>query len=473
MQEEMQMLSDKCLNRLHDASMEILRGVGVAFHDPEALEVFKKHGAKVSGNAVFLDESHVTKALETAPSQFTITARDPKKSVRIGKKDSVLVPAYGAPFMVTETGEQREATMGDYNNFCKLVQTSKYINMNGFMMVEPLDVPPETAHLDMQLSNIVFCDKPFMASSAGRQGALDAIEMAGIVWGGKDKIRDKPVMMPLINPLSPLQYSSEMAGALIEFARHGQPLLVADLVMAGSSGPMTLEGLLALQSAEILAGITLTQLITPGVGVVYGGILCPMDMRTGVPSIGAPEVSRTIPATAQLAKFYGLPSRGGGGLTDAHIPDMQAGIESTLALTTAARYGINFILHACGILGSFIAMSYEKFIADEEIWGMILRSLEPVKIADEAIDLEAIKQVGIGGEYLTHPETLERCRTEFFLPDLLNRKNYTDWKSSEKKRLDERARNIFAKRLIAYKKPDIDPEVERALSEYVDKRKKK
>jgi trimethylamine--corrinoid protein Co-methyltransferase len=438
MQEEMQILSDKCLNRLHDASMEILRGVGVAFHDPEALEVFKKHGAKVSGNAVFLDESHVTKALETAPSQFTITARDPKKSVRIGKKDSVLVPAYGAPFMVTETGEQREATMEDYNNFCKLVQTSKYINMNGFMMVEPLDIPPETAHLDMQ-----------------------------------EKIRDKPVMMPLINPLSPLQYSSEMAGALVEFARHGQPLLVADLVMAGSSGPMTLEGLLALQSAEILAGITLAQLITPGVGVVYGGILCPMDMRTGVPSIGAPEVSRTIPATAQLAKFYGLPSRGGGGLTDAHIPDMQAGIESTLVLTTAARYGINFILHACGILGSFIAMSYEKFIADEEIWGMILRSLEPVKIADEAIDLETIKQVGIGGEYLTHPETLERCRTEFFLPELLNRKNFTDWKSSGKKRLDETARNILAKRLIAYKKPDIDPEVERALSEYVDKRKKK
>ena len=473
MDERIKSFGDEDLKRLHDASMEILRDVGVVFYDPEAIEIFKKHGVRASGNTVFLGESHVAKALKTAPSRFSITARDPKKSVRIGGQDSVLVPPYGAPFMVTETGEQREATMEDYDNFCKLVQTSKYIDINGFMMVEPSDVPPETAHLDMALSNIVLCDKPFMGSSVSRQGAVDAIEMAGIVWGGKEKIRDKPVMVSLITPLSPLQYPKETAGALIEFARYGQPLLVADLIMAGSSGPMTPAGLLALQSAELLAGITLAQFITPGVPVVYGGILCPMDMRTGVLSIGAPEMAMLIPATAQLAKFYGLPSRGGGALTDAHVPDMQAGIESTLALATAARCGINFILHACGIVGSFIAMSYEKFVADEELCGMIRKLLKPIDISDEGIDLETIKKVGIGGEYLTHPKTVERCRTEFFLPELMNRQNHAEWIASGKKRLDERARDIVAKRLAAYEKPPIDVEVERALCEYVDKRKNK
>jgi trimethylamine--corrinoid protein Co-methyltransferase len=472
MDAKVQPLSNEALNRLHDASMEILKEVGVAFHDLEAVGIFRRHGVKVDGKAVFLNEEQVTKALDTAPSHFTVTARNPKKTVRIGGKDSVLVPAYGAPFMASLNGEQRKATMGDYDNFCRLVQTSPYLNMNGFMMVEPCDVPSETAHLDMMFSNIVLCDKPFMGSGLSRQAAVDAIEMAAIVWGGKERIRMQPVMIPLITPITPLQYPQEMAGALIEFARWGQPVLVADLIMAGSSGPMTLAGLLALQGAEILAGITLAQLITPGTPVVYGGILCPTDMRSGVLSIGAPEVSMLIPATAQLAKFYGLPSRGGGALTDAHVADMQAGIESALALATAVRCGINFILHACGILGAFIAMSYEKFIADEEVCGMLLKSLEPIDISDEAIDLATIKQVGIGGEYLTHPKTLDRCRTEFFLPDLMNRKDYIGWKASGGNRLDEVATVRVTERLTAYEKPEIDRETEKALSDYVAGRKR-
>jgi trimethylamine--corrinoid protein Co-methyltransferase len=361
--------------------------------------------------------------------------------------------------------------MEDYNQFCKLVDTSKYIDMNGFLMVEPSDVPSETAHLDMLLSNIVLCDKPFMGSPVSRQGAIDAIEMAGIVWEEKDEIRDQPVMISLINPLSPLQYSKEMAGALIEFARYGQPVMVATLPMAGSSGPVTLAGVLALQNAEIVAGIALAQLVSPGVPTVYGATSSPMDMRTGALSIGSPEVSMVVSATAQMARFYGLPSRSGGALTDSHFPDMQAGIESTLALTTAVRNGINFVLHSCGILGSYIAMSFEKFLIDEELCGMIRRLVKPIDLSDEAIDLETIKGVGIGGEYLTHPKTLERCRTEFFLPDLMNRQDHMGWKVAGKKRLDEAAADLLIRRLAAYQKPEIDPEIERALSRYVSQRK--
>jgi trimethylamine--corrinoid protein Co-methyltransferase len=468
----LQSFTDKELSRLHDASMEILRDVGIRFGDPEATGIFKAHGVRVEGNTVFLGESQIQKALETAPSRFTITARDAKKSVTVGDDSLVLAPGYGAPFVVTQNGEQRKATMEDYNNFCKLVQTSKVLDMNGFMMVEPSDVPSETAHLDMLLSNIILCDKPFMGSPVSRQGALDAIEMAGTVWGGRDKIKDKPVMISLINSLSPLQYAKEMAGALIESVRWGQPVVVATLMMAGSSGPVTLAGVLALQNAEILAGITLAQLVTPGVPTVYGSTSSPMDMRTGALSIGAPELSTVVSATAQMARFYGLPCRGGGALTDSHFPDIQAGIESTLALTAAVQCGVNFVLHSCGILGSYIAMSYEKLLVDEELCGMIRKLLKPIDITDETIDLETIKGVGIGGEYLTHPKTLELCRTEFYLSGLMNRQDYMSWQSMGKKRLDEVAGEILRSRLAAYQKPDIDLEIEQALSEYVVHRKK-
>ncbi|MEW6489053.1 MAG: trimethylamine methyltransferase family protein [Thermodesulfobacteriota bacterium] len=472
MYDRMHEFTKEQLDRLHAASMRLLGETGIAFNEPEAVEIFAQHGIKVDGKKVFLAEKDVRKALDTAPSRFTITARNPAKSVAVGEDDFVLAPGYGAPFVTTAEGVQREATMQDYDNFCKLVQTSKYVDMNGFMMVEPSDVPSATVHLDILFSSIVLSDKAFMGSPVSRQGALDALEMAGIVWGGKEHIKNKPVMISLINSLSPLQFSDEMAGSLIEFARYGQPCVVAALIMAGSSGPVTMSGVLAVQNAEILAGLTLAQLINPGTPIVYGSTSSAIDMKTGGLSIGAPELSRFVSATAQMARYYGLPSRSGGSLTDAHVPDAQAGLESALALSTAARSGINFVLHSCGILGSYISMSFEKFLVDEELCGMVRRLLRPVEVTDESIDLPMIQKVGIGGQYLTQPKTFKLCRTEFFLPQLANRQNYQGWTDAGKQRADQRATEELQARLAKYEKPEIDAGVERALSEYVSRRKK-
>ncbi|MBF0242775.1 MAG: trimethylamine methyltransferase family protein [Desulfamplus sp.] len=471
MYDRMQQLTTEQIEKIHSASMDILKNRGVAFNDKEALEIFKQNGHKVEGTTVFFNESDIKKALKTAPKRFTVHARNPANNVEVGEDDFVFAPGYGAPFVIDLNGEKREATLEDYNNFCKLIQTSKHINMNGWMMVEPSDIAHESVHIDLNLSNILLCDKPFMGSPVSRQGALDGIEMASIVWGGKENIMDKVVSVSLINSLSPLQFSDEMAGALIELARHGQACVIASLVMAGASGPVTLDGVLALQNAEILAGITLAQLVRPGAPVVYGSTSSAMDMKSGALSIGAPELSKNISFVAQIARYYALPSRSGGGLTDALVADAQAGIESALALYTAARGGINFILHSCGILGSYIAMSYEKFIIDEELCGVIKNMLKPIALTDESIDVDMIKTVGIGGQYLTHPKTFKLCRTEFFMPTIMNRMNHDSWTASGKKRVDEVASDKVSQRLAAYKKPEIAPEIEKKLIEYVEKRK--
>lgn len=462
---------DQC-DRIHAASLTLLAETGIAFNEPEALEIFKQHGVRVEGKTVYLTAADVAKALATAPARFTIHARNPKYDVAVGGDDFVFAPGYGSPFVATAEGDEREATMADYDNFCKLVQTSKYLDMNGFMMVEPSDVPAATAHLDMMFSNIVLCEKAFMGSPVSRQGAVDALEMAGLVWGGKENIRNKPVTISLINSLSPLQFSEEMAGSLIELARYGQPCVVAALIMAGSSGPVTMAGVLAVQNAEILAGLTLAQLVNPGTPIVYGSTSSAMDMKTGGLSIGAPELSQFVSATAQMARYYNLPSRSGGGLTDAHLADYQAGAESALALSSAARCGVNFVLHACGILGSYIAMSFEKFLLDEELCGWVKKLVKPVAVTDEAIDLPMVQKVGIGGQYLTQPKTFKLCRTEFFLPQLANRQNYEGWKGAGSLPADRRASEALQARLARYEKPEIDPAVERALAEYVANRKR-
>jgi trimethylamine--corrinoid protein Co-methyltransferase len=472
MYDRMQELSTQNMEKIHAAAMDLLKTTGVSFNEEEALEIFKANGHRVEGTVVFFEESDIKKALKTAPRRFTVHARNPAKSVEIGEDDFVFLPGYGAPFVMDARGERRQATMEDYDNFCKLIQTSPYLDMNGWMMVEPADMPHETVHLDLNLSNMLLCDKPFMGSPVSRQGAIDGIEMAGILWGGKENIMDKTVSVSLINSLSPLQFSDEMAGSLIELARHNQACVVASLIMAGGSGPVTLDGVLALQNAEILAGITLAQLVRPGAPVIYGSTSSAMDMKTGALSIGAPELSKNIQLTAQMARFYNLPARSGGGLTDALCADAQAGAESALAVSTAARSGINFILHSCGILGSYIAMSFEKFLIDEEVCGMVRSMIRPLAITDESIDIDVIKEVGIGGQYLTHPKTFQLCRTEFFMPSLMSRKNPDAWAKDGKKRIDEIAEDKVAQRLAAYEKPEIDPEIEKRLTEYVEKRKR-
>ena len=468
MYDRMQTFTPGQMTRIHDASMALLSSVGVAFLEPEALEIFSRGGFRVDGKTVFMTEAQVRKALETAPPRFTVTARDPAKSVAVGGDDFVLAPGYGSPFMALPGGGRREATLADYDDFCRLVQTSGTIDMNGFMMVVPGDVPPATAHPDMLRSSILLCDKPFMGSPVSRQGARDCVEMAAILWGGEGRLADLgPVSVSLISSLSPLRFSDESAGALIELARANQACVIDALVMAGSSGPVSLSGVLALQNTEILAGITLAQLVRPGAPVIYGGVSSAMDMRSGGLATGCPELSAIVSATAQLSRFYGLPSRSGGSLTDAHVPDAQAGGESALALSTAVRSGVNFILDAAGLLSSYMAMSFEKFLIDEEMCGVVRRMVKPMDVSDEAIDVDMIKTVGIGGQFLTQPRTLKLCRTEFHMSDLFSRQHFGGWESAGSRRIDQTAAGRLDRRLAAYERPPIDPDAEKALAAFV------
>ncbi len=472
MYDRMYELTEKDCTLIHNSAMEILGSAGIRFKEDEAVEIFKNHGVKTDGYTVFLSEKDITKALETAPETFTVTARNPKNNVAIGKENFAFIPGYGAPFIITDKKERREATMEDYDNFCKLVQTSKYINMNGFMMVEPSGIPAATAHLDMLLSNLVLCDKPCMGSPVSKQGAEECTDMLEIVWG-KNAMESAPATVSLINSLSPLGFSDEMAGSLISLVRKGQACVIASLIMAGSSGPITIAGVLAQQTAEVLAGITLAQLVRPGAPVIYGSTSAPMDMKTGGLTIGAPELSMIVSFTAQLARFYNLPSRSGGGLTDANYPDIQAGVQSALALSTAVRNGINFILHAAGILGSYLAMSYEKFLVDEELAGMLLKLIKPVEISAEEISVPSFQEVGIGGEFMTQDKTIERCRSEFFDSEILTIADFPSWEGSGKQLACDHAVEAFKRRLEEWEKPDIDPQIEKDLKKYVGDKKSK
>ena len=470
MTDRMQIFRGYELSQIHNASMEILRDTGVKFNSSNAIELFQKNGFKTDGLRVFITEKDVRRALELVPSRFTIRARNPAHDVSIGENDFVFLPTGGAPNVSTFTGERRPAKLEDYHACCKLVQTSDQLDMNGILMVQPTDLPTQTAHLDMLFANMVLCDKAYVGAGMSHQAALDCLEMAAIAWGGKENLKKKPVMATIVTATSPLKYPADEADAIIDMAALGQPLVITDLVMAGTSGPVSLPGLLALASAEILAGIVLAQLAGPGTPVVYGSVSAPSDMRSVTSAVGAPEAVALASAVIQLAQFYRLPCRTGGMLTNAHCPDTQAAAEGTLMMSTAVRNGANFIFQACGQLGSYISMSLEKWLLDEEVCRTIRRVLTAMQISVESIDVDTIKSVGSDGNYLIHPTTFNHCR-ELYQPKIFTRSDYQKWSANGAKRAEEIAAEMLPKRLAEYEKPPIDEGLELALSEYVDRRK--
>ncbi len=453
--------------RLHHACMEVLNKTGVIFNEPEALEIFRENGFRMDGNKVFFEEDQVMNALKTTPSEFTIHARNPEKSVRIGGDNFVLSPGWGAPFIVDAAGNSRSATMADSNNFCKLVQTSPHLDMIASSMVPPKDLDPKTATAELLASCFTLTDMPVTTNPCCRENAIETVEMASIVWGSREAATRGPVSIVSINPTSPLTYTPEAAGGLIEFARGGQALLISSMVMAGLSGPITIAGTAVLEMAESLAGIVLAQLVNPGVPCVCGGTSCAADLRFCSATIGSPELIQLMGISTQMARFYGLPCRYGGGLTDAHFPDMQAGIESTLNIALSLASGAHYMHQACGILGSYTEMSFEKFVLDEEIGGMVKRAIRPVEISDETLALDAIDRVGCGGSFLMEPMTAKRCRTEFFMPKVSVRETYEKWESRGKEDVTKAAEKHVKERLASYIKPDLDPGIEKDLKAYI------
>jgi trimethylamine--corrinoid protein Co-methyltransferase len=472
MTDRMQVFNRDEINLIHDASMEILTETGVKFNSAEALDLFRLNGFKVTHSQVYITEKEIMRALETVPTRFIVHARNPKYNVAIGEDDFVFLPTAGAPNVSNADGVRRPATMDDYHTSCKLVQTSDQLDMNGFLTVQPTDVPSQVAHLDMVLANLTLCDKAFLAGSNFRQAALDSVEMAAIAWGGVEGLKKQPVMPAIVHAASPLKYSPEMAEIIIDLARLGQPLVITDMVLAGTSGPVSLPGLLAMANAEILSGIVLSQLAGPGTPVVYGSVSAPSDMRTVASAVGAPEAVALASAVIQLARYYKLPSRTGGMLTNSHCLDSQAAAEGTLMMSTAVRNGANFILHACGQLGSYISMSFEKWILDEEVCRTLRRVLTAMNINVASIDVATIKSLGSDGNYLTHPTTFKHCRS-LYQPKLFTRDDYQKWESQGARCVAAKTETMLADRLAQYEKPPIDQGLEQALVDFVSRQKKR
>jgi trimethylamine--corrinoid protein Co-methyltransferase len=464
------LLSEEGEQRLHDASMRILGEFGIDFYDDEARAILREHGADVRGDTVFFEAALIEKYVAMAPRQFTQLARNPANSVAIGGDQVVFAPVYGPPFVQDMAGGRREATLADFRNFVKLAYLSPYIHHSGGTIVEPTDEPVSTRHLDMLLAHITYSDKAFMGSVTSGPNAADGVAMAEILFGA-DAIRERPALLSLINVSSPRRYDERMLAAIKVYARARQAMIITPFILAGAMGPVSLAGTLAQQNAEALAGIALCQMLEPGTPVVYGSFLTNIDLQSGSPVFGSPESQIGLYASAQMARRYGLPFRGGGMFSSSKLPDAQAGYESVMVMQPTILARTNFVLHAAGWLENGLVAGYEKFVLDCEILGMLHTWARGLDLSDEALAFDALAEVAPGGHYLGTAHTLRHFRDAFYRAELFDYTSAEQWAINGAEDSYARAAKKVAQLLASYEAPALDPGVAEALSEFVARRK--
>lgn len=461
---------------IHETTMRVLEEFGIAFNHDEAVDILERAGCEVDRDAlpaplVKFSREFVMEQLAKAPAEFTIHARNPKNNIVMGGNHMVLAPVYGPPNVQDLDKGRREATLEDFRNFVKLAQVVPDMHNAGGVVCEPNDEPQETRHLDMISSLLTLSDKTFMGNVVSAENANDTLEMASIVFGGREKIAQDPVLLALVNVNSPRLYDTRMLDSLVTYARARQPLIITPFILAGAMSPVAVGGTLVQQNAEALAGIALTQLINPGTPVVYGSFLSNSDMQSGSPAFGTPESCAGLFVSAQLARKYKLPFRSGGGLTSSKVADGQAMWEATMTFWPTFLACTNFVLHAAGWLESGLVSSYEKFVMDVEIVRMMQVFLRGIALDQEGLALDAFAEIGPGGYFFGAEHTMRHFRDAFYRPLIADVQNYVRWEQKGAETADVRANRVWKKWLNEYEKPAMEQGVEEELREYVTKRK--
>ena len=467
-------LDEAGIAALHDGAMRILEEIGVAFLNPEALEIFRAAGCRVEGELVRMDRDFVMEMVGKAPSSFTLTPRNPDRKLVIGENYILFGNVSSPPnYWDMEIGRKVPGTREQCANLLKLTQYFNCIHFAGGYPVEPVDLHASIRHLDVLFDKLTLTDKVMHAYSLGPERVEDVMEMVRIAGGlSHEEFEATPRMYTNINSTSPLKHDHPMIDGCLRLIRRGQAVIVSPFTLAGAMAPVTMAGAVAQSLAEALCAIALFQYVRPGCPCAIGTFTSNVDMKSGAPAFGTPEYMRATQMTGQMARFYGLPLRSSG-VCAANVPDGQAMWETSNSLWAAVQSGTNMVYHAAGWLEGGLIASPEKFIMDCELLQQIQRYLEPATFATgpDEIALEAIREVGQSGHFFGIQHTQDRNTTAFYQPFLSDWKNFEAWQADGAVWTPERAHRMFKEIIASFEPPAMDPAIREELAAFVDRRK--
>ncbi len=469
-----ELLSSDAVESIHQAGLSILQETGMLILSQQARALYAGAGFDVEPDSelVRFERELVESLVAKAPSGFTLQARNPDKNIRLGDGNVVFASVGGPAYVMDSDKGRRNGSYVEMCDFIRLVQSLDILHQEGGGGFEAMDLPAASRHLDLFYAECTLLDKNWAPWTMGREQTLDAIQMAAISLGqSPEEMAESPALCGIINTNTPLQLDIPMAEGLIALAEHGQAVAVTPFTLSGAMAPVTLAGALALQHAEAMAGIALTQIVRPGAPVLYGGFTSNVDMKTGSPAFGSPEYLQAAQASGQLARRLGVPLRSSN-VNAANCPDAQAAYESCLSLWGAISGQASMIKHAAGWLHGGLTASLEKLVIDADVLQMVAASLEPFAVNSDTLALDAINEVGPAGHFFGSAHTMERYEQAFYSPLVSNWSNYESWLEAGSVNTEQRANQIWKQLLQEYQQPPIDPAVDEALQDYVARRKR-
>jgi len=436
--------------------------------DEGAVELLRESGAYISdGNLVGFPPHLVEWALRSAPSGITLCDRTGRPALRLQERQVHFGTGSDCPYILdSHTGERRRFLKEDVAlgmRLCDYLSNIDFVLSMGLIS----DVPTAVSDIHQFEAMIKNTVKPVVFTAHNSENCRVIVDMAEIVAGGEEELRENPHIALFTEVISPLKYGRETTQKLLFMAQKHLPVVLSSGPMMGASGPQTHAGVLALANAEVLGGIVIAQLKREGAPIIYALGIHPLDMRTTVLAYGAPELSLNTAAATDLARYYNLPVWGYAGCSDAKVLDQQAAIEATISVLMSLLSGNNLV-HDVGYLDSGLTGSYEMVLLTDTVIEMGRSLLKEIEIDDETLALDLINKLGPEGNYLGEEHTYEHFR-EVWYSDMVDRRNYSDWAKLGSLTMGDRLNRKVREILEEHVPEPLSDGVKEELSEMVER----
>jgi trimethylamine--corrinoid protein Co-methyltransferase len=433
-------LDEDDLAQIHDTAMKVFEEVGVQVNSQKALKLFQDAGAKVEGNIIKLPRNMILDLISQAPSEITLFGRRTEHNLNL-VDSRVYAGTGGTALHLIDgiTGDRRRAKLQDLRNIARLVD--KLENIHFFLLpIYPDDVPVEDVDVNRFFAGLDNTSKHIMGGVYTPEGLQLVLQMAEVIAGSAGKLRQEPLISIILCAISPLTIDREYGDMIVTAAEAGIPVALPAEPLCGSTSPVTLASNVVIQTVDSLAEVCLTQIVNPGTPAILGSVASSNDFRDFKYITGCIEMGLVNTASAQMAQFYNLPFYATAGMSDAKVVDAQCGYESALSLLLCALGGANYIHDAAGLLDFALSVSLEKYVVDNEIIGMVMRAVEGIKVNEETLALDLIKEVGPAGHFIYAKHTRKHMRSEHYMPTLSDREHCKDWLADGKRNTAARAK---------------------------------
>ncbi len=456
------LLSSDQIHELVRAAFDIMGKVGFKVLHPGARDLLKQAGAVVGDDRVKVPEFIVTACLATAPKGWTLYNRCGERALDVAGRNSYFGTSTASPNTKDAlTGEYHPTTVADLARSAKIADALAHIDW-----VMPMgscqDVPAGAADLHEFYATATNTVKPIVFLNYTPRGTALVYEMAAEIAGGLEVLQEKPFLVLYPESISPLVFPEEVVARMFVAADLFMPQMMGPTIQPGATGPVTLAGGVAQALAESLMGLVLCQLRRPGTPVGLGCNFGVLDMRRGLMCVSAPETSLGLALQAEVAQYFGLPTWGLAGATDAKVLDAQAGAEAAFHILAQAQAGLNLI-HDVGYMDMGMACAVEQLVLGDEIIGMVKRFLKGVEINADTLAMEVIGRVGPGGNYLQEMHTCKNFRSELWQPGLFTRESYGNWVAAGSKDTAAKVREKIAAILETHAAPALPDKTLAAL----------